>query len=188
MNRLRGLSAYLAGPIDDVDDDGVGWRNLITDRLQPFGLNIFDPCNKPSEISEIGEEKDKVMALKNTGDWQGLHEEMKKIVHIDLRMVQKSDFLIAYLPHVPGVRITGTIAEMTVALDNHIPVLVLAPSGPASVSNWIHGIIHPRDMFSTMGDLMKRLEEVDDGKEDDIDMNKWQFFKWDAVEYENNSK
>ena len=43
MHRLKGLRAYLAGPIDNADDDGVGWRVEMTKFLEPFGVTVFDP-------------------------------------------------------------------------------------------------------------------------------------------------
>ena len=100
MERLKGLRAYLAGPIDNAKDDGVGWRIEMTKFLEPLGITVFDPCKKPlayAKYKEVEEEKKKMMQLKETGRYFELTERMKDIVHVDLRMVDVSDFLIIYL-------------------------------------------------------------------------------------------
>ena len=42
MHRLKGLRAYLAGPIDNAEDDGVTWRIEMTniDMLANHGFKI----------------------------------------------------------------------------------------------------------------------------------------------------
>ena len=50
----------------------------------------MDPCDKPTSNStykEIGEEKIRMMDLKDNGEWDELTRYMKEIVHVDLRML-----------------------------------------------------------------------------------------------------
>ena len=51
--KLTNHRAYLAGPIDNAKDDGVGWRQLATPYLQERGIQILDPTDKPTPESQI---------------------------------------------------------------------------------------------------------------------------------------
>ena len=93
MNRLHGLRCYLAGPIDHASDDGTVWRNTAKLWLEQRGVIPMDPCDKPTdqaEYREIGEEKVKLMQLKEEERWDELTTYMKGIAHIDLRMLDRS--------------------------------------------------------------------------------------------------
>ena len=37
MNRLKGMTCYLCGPMDRVKDGGVGWRNAVSGQHQSAG-------------------------------------------------------------------------------------------------------------------------------------------------------
>jgi len=98
------MLTYLSGAMDFADDRGGGWREEITKRLVEIGIpssRILDPCNKPDCTShklanvDEGELMDKYRAAK---DWDGLVRVMKTLAHFDLRMVDKSDFIIAAFP------------------------------------------------------------------------------------------
>ena len=43
MSRLKGMTAYLCGAMDRVEDGGVKWRNYITPKLQELGVGVLDP-------------------------------------------------------------------------------------------------------------------------------------------------
>ena len=59
---------------------------------------------------EIEGEKIQMFELKNTGRYFELTQRMKEIVHMDLRMVDVSDFVIVYLDM--DARPFGTIHEL----------------------------------------------------------------------------
>lgn len=95
---------YLSGPMDFASDRGSGWRVEITQRLVDIGIpaqRILDPCNKPACAShklanvDEGELMDKCRSAK---DWDGLVRVMKTLAHFDLRMVDKSDVIVASFP------------------------------------------------------------------------------------------
>jgi len=179
-NNLYGSTTYLVGPIDYADDDGVGWRQAITPALKAMDITVFDPTNKPCEMGqEIGPEKDRLMTLKAANDWASLREAMKPIVHADLRMVQKSDFIIACLPE--DTRTCGTIHEIALAIQCKIPVLLLCPDGRASVPNWLFGVLHYNYMHDSQESLMEHLGNINSGVAT-VDKSKWQFFNWDLLE------
>src|SRR3954468_4698578 len=112
---LRGARVYLSGPMDFVASRTVekqfGWRNRVSDFLQRFGVTVFDPWFKPDVrgLHEYGRE--------DIQSGEGLHERLTyggvkkgaqarawcarqfwETLHIDLRMVDTSDFSISYCP------------------------------------------------------------------------------------------
>ena len=119
MGRLKGSITYLCGPIDNVDDDGVIWRKQIGEKLSArYGMKVLDPTDKPFKnqtlkYEEIGVEKQYAHNLKAEGRYAELAEKFKGIVRADLRCVDLSDVLIAYLPK--DVLMCGTIHEIVVS-------------------------------------------------------------------------
>ena len=108
-NKLNGLRFYLAGPIDAAKDDGVGWRRALKPWLKRRKVQSLDPCDKPiaySAYKEIEGEKQKMMELKESGRYFELTQQMRDIVHVDLRMVDVSDVVIVYLN--PSISMCGT--------------------------------------------------------------------------------
>ena len=81
-----------------------------------------------------------MMDLKNTGRYFELTQRMKEIVHMDLRMVDISDFVIVYLD--PASRPFGTIHELLNSLHQRKPTLVVVEGGRANASNWLFGIMN----------------------------------------------
>ena len=176
MERLNGLRCYLAGPIDAAEDDGVGWRKDLTKFLRPLGITVFDPCKKPlayAQYKEVEEEKRKMMHLKETGRYFELTQRMKDIVHVDLRMVVVSDFLIIYLDM--DVRMFGTIHELLNSLAQRKPTLVVIEGGRAQAPNWLFGIMDYNFMFDSFEDLQIFLEQINDGTIGG-DLSRWVFF------------
>ncbi len=175
-NRLKGLRCYLAGPIDHAEDDGVGWRNEMTKWLEKKGVCVFDPCKKPisyQKYKEVDEEKTKMMALKASGRFFELAQRMKEIVHVDLRMVDISDFVIVYID--PNTPMCGTIHELINSLHQRKPTLVVVEGGRIHAPNWLFGIMDFNFMFDDFDELNKFLEHIDKGYIE-ADLGRWVFF------------
>ena len=176
MNRLKGLRCYLAGPIDHAEDDGVGWRNNAKLWLEQRGVIPMDPCDKPTddvEHREIGEEKVLLMKLKQDRDFDELTRRMKAIAHVDLRMLDRSDFVICYIDM--DAKPFGTIWELQQALNCKKPVMVFVNEGKENCSLWLYGVMNHNWMFDSMGDLFAYLHKVDSGSEEP-DLTRWVFF------------
>jgi len=85
-------------------------------------LKVLDPCDKPiaySAYKEIEGEKQKMMELKESGRYFELTQQMRDIVHVDLRMVDVSDCVIVYLD--PKTPMCGTYHELINALQQRKP-------------------------------------------------------------------
>ena len=138
---LKGTRAYLSGPMDFVADRETerrcGWRVRVGTFLRAFGVTVFDPWNKPRVrgLHEYGREDS--TTIKQREKWtfdptpEGsrhraeLAEYFWETMHIDLRMVDLSDFVIAYCP--TNIYSVGTVHEIVVARQQHKPVLLVSP-------------------------------------------------------------
>lgn len=186
--KLNNLVAYLCGPIDDAEDDGVGWRRTITEELNAcFGVKVLDPTDKPfkkddgESYEEIGAEKVNTMTLKKESRFEELADKMRKIVRADLRMVDLSDFVITYIPR--NVILCGTIHEIVTATESKKPTLIVAEGGRQYAPNWLWGMLptHPHKeghsgwIFDSFKDLMEYLYEVHEGKNPEPKSSRWVF-------------
>ena len=175
-NRLSGMRTYLAGPIDHAKDDGVGWRNKLKKFLSKRGVKVLDPCDKPiaySAYKEIEGEKQKMMELKESGRYFELTQQMRNIVHVDLRMVDVSDVVIVYLD--TSISMCGTYHELINALQQRKPTLVVIEGGKAKAPNWLFGIMNFNFMFDSFDDLKTFLKQIDEGVIT-ADLSRWVFF------------
>ncbi len=140
-NFLRGARIYLSGPMDFVasraEEKTTGWRNRVGDFLRAHGAVVFDPWFKPAvrglhqygleDVNtidvrdtwtfEVGEEGDRTRAACAEKFWETLH--------IDLRMVDTSDFTIAYCP--TNIYSVGTAHEIILSRQQAKPVLFVSP-------------------------------------------------------------
>ncbi len=186
--KLNNLVAYLCGPIDDAEDDGVGWRRTITEELNAcFGVKVLDPTDKPfkkddgESYEEIGAEKVNTMTLKKEGRFEELADKMRKIVRADLRMVDLSDFVITYIPR--NVILCGTIHEIVTATESKKPTLIVAEGGRQYAPNWLWGMLPTQPhkegqsgwIFDSFKDLTDYLYEVHEGKNPEPKSSRWVF-------------
>ena len=140
-NLLNGARAYLSGPMDFVasraHEKEYGWRNRMRQFLTHYGVTVFNPWHKPlvRGLSGYGEEDQRSSELKRLWTFKPGHEgaqararvsaDYSETVHIDLRMVDISDFVIAYCP--TTIYSVGTPHEIIVATQQHKPVLFVSP-------------------------------------------------------------
>jgi len=153
---LNGARAYLSGPMDFVASRAFekehGWRNRVGQFLQSLGASVFDPWNKPAVkgFDMYGEED--VKSVETREKWtfeEGRRaaltrsrcaEAFWETLHVDLRMVDMSDFVVAYCP--TNIYSVGTPHEVIVARQQRKPVLFVSP--PV--------------MFPQLGELRRRLQ------------------------------
>ena len=140
-NFLQGARVYLAGPMDFVASRELerkhGWRTRIKEFLEQLGVTVFDPWEKPDirGLFEYGKEDTKTISKRDQWTFEPsaegassraeLAEYFWETMHIDLRMVDISDFVIAYCP--TNIYSVGTVHEIVVARSQHKPVLFISP-------------------------------------------------------------
>jgi hypothetical protein len=140
-SHLRGTRVYLSGPMDFVasraQEMKFGWRNRVGQFLRAYGATVFDPWNKPDVrgLHEYGKEGPQTNRLRKAWsfapDRAGAAARAKcsgkfwETLHIDLRMVDTSDFTIAYCP--TNIYSVGSPHEIALCRQQHKPVLFVSP-------------------------------------------------------------
>jgi hypothetical protein len=138
---LRDARVYLSGPMDFVasraDEKAHGWRNRVGQFLKSLGVTVFDPWFKPGVhgLKEYGKEGEATTSARTAWTYQQgaegararaeVAESFWPALHIDLRMVDTSDFVICYCP--TNIYSVGTPHEIVVARAERKPVLFVSP-------------------------------------------------------------
>ncbi len=139
---LEGARVYLSGPMDFVASRAAekrfGWRNRVSEFLQAMGVTVFDPWFKPDVrgLHEYGrEDLHTGERIRRRWSWEGGRKgaearawcarQFWETLHIDLRMVDTSDFSISYCP--TNIYSVGTPHEIILATLQHKPVLFVSP-------------------------------------------------------------
>jgi nucleoside 2-deoxyribosyltransferase len=173
-NRLRYSQCYLAGSIDMCPDGGKTWRNEITPHLKRIGIKVFNPLEKPLDIGlESDDNRSTRRGLKLTGKFDEFSKIMRTIRHADLRMVDKSDFLIVYLDM--SVLFCGTMEEIVVCNHTKKPILVFCKQGKTSIPDWIWGMIPHKMLFNSIDEVLGYIKYVDSSEVVE-DLGRWIFF------------
>jgi hypothetical protein len=140
-NLLKSSRVYLSGPMDFVasrqTEKESGWRNRVGDFLRKLGVTVLDPWFKPEVrgLHEYGREgidttniRDKWTYEQGRGGAEiraRISGKFWETMHIDLRMVDTSDFTIAYCP--TNVYSVGTVHEIVMCRQQRKPVLFVSP-------------------------------------------------------------
>jgi hypothetical protein len=139
---LHGARVYLSGPMDFVasraSEKKIGWRNRVAEFLERMGVTVFDPWFKPDVrgLHEYGrEDEQSVERIRRIWTYEGgakgarqrawCARQFWETLHIDLRMVDTSDFTISYCP--TNIYSVGTPHEIITATLQHKPVLFVSP-------------------------------------------------------------
>jgi hypothetical protein len=119
-----------------AEEKKSGWRVRVGPFLRSYGATVFDPWSKPKVrgLHEYG--KEDVATVRLREDWTfepttagakaraRCAETFWETLHIDLRMVDISDFVIAYCP--TNIYSVGTPHEIVTARQQHKPVLFVS--------------------------------------------------------------
>ena len=160
-NHLYGAVVYLAGAIQYDSNSGQCWRDFVSLKMKDLGVKVFSPTNKPSPfVSEISEELGAVDKYIKEKNWEAAHAYIRdKIIRVDLRMVDKSDFIIARID--PKIHTCGTYHEIILASSQKKPVFIFVDGGIQNIPKWLLGLVHPKYIFDDIGKLLSYLYRID---------------------------
>lgn len=157
MNYLHDKKVYLSGPIQ-YDTSETNWRvGPINSLKEKFQLDVFDPFADPKQQWTAT-----LREAQNNGDVETIVKIAKKFVRKDLAVVDRSDFVIAYLPHkVPTV---GTHHEVISSNTLKKPTLLVTDTNDITkIPVWYFGFIPVEFMFPNWDKLFNYLNEVNNG-------------------------
>jgi nucleoside 2-deoxyribosyltransferase len=163
---LTGQRVYLSGPIEH-GQPGDNWRTAPKKVLaERFGLDVFDPFDDPKQqwvpaLTKAQAEK----------DFETMVRIARQFVKKDLKMVDRADIVVSYLPR--KVPTTGTHHEIINSSNQKKPTLLVCPQGKEFDPLWYYGFIPTEFMFGSWDDLYTYLDEVNQGKYKDND--RWAF-------------
>jgi hypothetical protein len=168
--------------MDRVPDGGITWRKKVTPDLQSMGLAVIDPCNKPiNGVIEDSETRHWIEYYKETGQYSKIKEKFGIIRNADLRCVDVSDFIIAYIDM--DVHMCGSYEEISTANRQKKPVLVWCKQGKKSAPNWLFFMLPHEHIFSSLSEIMSYLESIN--TTDNIkNLKRWFFFRNEIINYE----
>ena len=179
MNRLKGLIGYLSGPIDFVSDHGTEWRDAITPFLEEKGVKVLNPLRHSFLGSDkIPEKRIKMDKLLKEEKFVELHQEMKELVHFDLRSVDLASFLI--VNYDSTVHMCGTYEEIFKCNLQVKPVLLVHKKPRTELSSWIYGRFPPEHFFASWDELKNYLTAIDSDPNYNFtkaDLKRWLFFE-----------
>jgi len=179
MNRLKGMTAYLCGAMDRVEDGGVKWRKYITSKLQELGVGVLDPCDKPSDYgTEDQDTRGLINRLKKSDSYDKVSDIMKPICAIDLRMVDIAHFIVMSLD--VDSHLCGSYHEASVAIAQKKPVVIMCKQGKNSLPNWMFGVVPHEMVFSNWSETLEYLNHINED-EDVKHLNRWRFFNFNKV-------
>ena len=176
MNRLAYNRCYLCGAMDRVADGGVGWRERIKLDLRDLHIIWLDPCNKPINIAtEDAGTRRRLNDAKMIGDYDFVHDAVKEIRGVDLRMCHISDFLLVNID--TDVHACGTYDEISIANTQKKPIIIHCEQGKAHLPNWMFAMLPHQFFFSTWEEACEYLQHVAHAPEVDW-LKRWYFFNF----------
>jgi hypothetical protein len=170
-----------------ADGKKHGWRSRVSQFLKTFGVTVFDPWFKPGVrgLHEYGREDEISAQAREIWDFSPGHKGVRarafcagkfwQTLHIDLRMVDTSDFTIAYCP--TNVYSAGTPHEIVLCRQQRKPVLFVSPP---VVFPALAGL---RGRLESSGDKQGLLGVVETLLEHKCDKNARDKQGWTALHY-----
>lgn len=173
-NLLYRTRTYLIGPMQYTN--GIPWRDSVTKDLDDMGVIVYNPYHKPF-IKDVQEGDDVRTNLKNAlkeGRYDYVQETMKEIRVFDLNLVDRSDFLIAYIQ--PTVPTFGSMEELVTGVRMKKPTFIAIEGGKQNCPLWLWGMFPQKYIYDSVDDIVSMLRNIDSGKQL-MDSNRWRLLK-----------
>lgn len=173
-NLLRKTKSYLVGSMEY--EEGRDWREKATTALHKMGVTVFDPYHKPyvKDVCEDEVAREKLYEWKENEEWDRLAERFKTVRAYDLGLVDRSDFIIAYInPRVPS---WGTAEEIVTACRAKKPTFIIIEGGKKATPLWIFGMFPHKFIYDSLDEVIEVLRKIDSG-EKEVDSDRWRLLR-----------
>jgi nucleoside 2-deoxyribosyltransferase len=141
---------YLAGPMEDAEDNGLEWRVNFRESLKQFNLN----CIVPEEHEEgLIPEGTNIRKLKKD-NIQEYIKYIRKFMELDLNFVEDADFIIVKYE---GEETSGTIGEAQYAYQLRKPVILISSLPEEKISGWFLSCCSVK--LNSLEELIEYLKE-----------------------------
>lgn len=158
--------------------DGRGWRTLVKKELEDRNIIFLDPYEKPfiQEIHEDENSRQEMAVWRENGDFNRVTDRMKRVRSDDLRCIDLSDWLLAFIK--PKVASWGTGEEIPSAIRQKKPVFLVIddPKGVKACPFWFFGMIPHKYIYGSLEDAIETIKGIDDGRID-ISSDRWHLLK-----------
>jgi hypothetical protein len=196
MKTLSYSKTYLCGPIES-DPKAARWRVDLAAALYKIDptISVWDPLIKPDWVHpnikndtvafgnkkyifnhryESTSEAEKLMG-------QTCFETNKEVRRICKTLAGKCDFMIA---RISKTFTWGSIDELEIAIDRHIPIFLWLPDGPISIYG-IAGCIYDYKFIDdythfAMEHLLDKIRDINEGTDNlpSLDPDTWLYLTW----------
>jgi hypothetical protein len=173
-NVLWKTKTYLVGPMQYKN--GEHWREVVGGKLKQRNITVFDPYHKPfiKDIQEGDIVRKTLNQLQQEEKYDELQELVKPIRSFDLNLVDRSDFIIAYLD--PEVPTFGSVEELVTGVRMKKPTFIAVAGGKKKCPLWIFGMFPHKYIYNDLDELMEMICNIDDGIQE-IDSDRWRLLK-----------
>ena len=151
------MIAYLSGPIENAENDGAGWRELITQWLKnEIGHDVFNPVEATRDIIK-GLSNEQFRGMKKI-EPQNYKRLIRQIIDIDIEaVVEQSDYLIVDW-NKSVFKGGGTHGEITLAYYLKKPIYLVNHVPLDDLSSWIFSCA--TEVFDSFDDMKIHLSSV----------------------------
>lgn len=181
MNLLANTRVYLAGAVEH-DKGAKSWREQITERLEPFHVQVYDPLVKPLWLPEICKKDPSLYRPALAGNCPELSKQDVYDANVDVRKlclahVAAADWIICYMP----IKYTaGTFEEIYLARQLNKPVFFMIPDGVPST--WLLPLFTTPEgqdlvFFKSWDAMFEHINKLDQG------ITAMDPYKWVSVMY-----
>jgi hypothetical protein len=156
--------------------EGESWRDKLTPELEKMGVVVFNPYHKPfiNDVDESAASRDRRTKLRTNGHFARLCKEMREIRSFDLSLVDRCDFIIAYIK--PSVASWGSADEFFTANRMKKPIFLAVEGGRKACPLWIFGVIPHKYIYDTPEDILAMLKRIDSGRKK-TDSSRWRLLR-----------
>jgi nucleoside 2-deoxyribosyltransferase len=155
---------------------GMDWRELVEKTLTPRNITVFNPYKKPflNDCDESPDVRSRMRRSMHLGEYEEVTQWARDIRRYDLNLVDRSDFIIAYI--IPSTASWGTAEELSTAVAARKPIFTVIQDGIKNCPLWLMGQLKHKYMYNTVEDALKMISRIDSG-EVPIDSPSWRLLK-----------